>query len=366
MAATSIARLLNADALRQVDCAGMAARATDAVRNAKFPVRYSLQSVKLRPVEQDPTLVSLTLRASGEVRIVHGTREIFDAVRKAVAADEKKQAKEEEEKKEGEGEEKKEEEGKEKKDEKKEEDAPKDEGEKKEEGKAEEKTDEEKPKEEKKEGEEDKAKEELQQHKEKEAENNEKNGLWKISLQPSGGEGEEMSDKDKLLALCKILEGLTRAGWEVLTTGELTVTSGCELFTWILKKSTTPLVDAEVAAVAVAPEELKVEVLGRQPQVNNVLKQAIENVDPGNEEKKKKDGEAETEARQQKSAATMDDPDCPSSFDLHQGYKGGDDGAVLASKLVLELSHLLFCRQWKLVATAPMPSSKHEVLFFCR
>ncbi len=180
--------------------------------------------------------------------------------------------------------------------------------------------------------------------------------------------------------MCKILEGLICSGWEVLTTGEMTVTSGCELFTWILKKSTTPLAEADVVAVAIANgddsnnSKITAEVVAprEQLQVNNVLKNAADSVSPPsdgddkkeNEDGEKKDGENEDDKR--KSVLSKDDPECPPTVELHKSFASGDEGAVLTSKLLLELSHLLFCRQWKLVATAPTPYSRHEVLFFCR
>ncbi len=44
--------MINLETLRELDCAASAARAAGRIRNAKFPVNYSIQSVKLRPVEQ--------------------------------------------------------------------------------------------------------------------------------------------------------------------------------------------------------------------------------------------------------------------------------------------------------------------------
>lgn len=152
------------------------------------------------------------------------------------------------------------------------------------------------------------------------------------------------------------------------------MTTGCELFTWILKKSTTPPADAEVAAVVLLPgDELKARVVAPDAAASNaasnVLRQAIAGVAPPDQEEKKKEGEEEAakeEKRQSKVPA--DDPDCPAVFDLPAafGSKEGSAGSALTSKLVLEVSRLLFCRQWKLVATAPLPLSRHEALLFCR
>ena len=67
-----------------------------------------------------------------------------------------------------------------------------------------------------------------------------------------------------------------------------------------------------------------------------------------------------------------DDPKCPSEFTFESlALKEPKvTQKVLNSKLVLEIAHLLFCRQWKLIAHSPLPSNKPkssiEVLFFCR
>ena len=67
-----------------------------------------------------------------------------------------------------------------------------------------------------------------------------------------------------------------------------------------------------------------------------------------------------------------DDPKCPSEFAFDSLALKEPKVAqkVLNSKLVLEIAHLLFCRQWKLIAHSPLPSTDPkgslEVLFFCR
>ena len=66
-----------------------------------------------------------------------------------------------------------------------------------------------------------------------------------------------------------------------------------------------------------------------------------------------------------------DDPKCPSEFSFESLALKEPKVAqkVLNSKLVLEIAHLLFCRQWKLIAYSPLPSTPKgsiEVLFFCR
>ena len=56
--------------LREINC----------VKDVKFPVSYSLQSVDIKPTEEHPGLVTLTLRVTGEVRVVHGNKDIYEAV----------------------------------------------------------------------------------------------------------------------------------------------------------------------------------------------------------------------------------------------------------------------------------------------
>ncbi len=59
-------------------------------------------------------------------------------------------------------------------------------------------------------------------------------------------------------------------------------------------------------------------------------------------------------------SALRDDPDCGPCFSM--GSKHVD-----VARLVLEMTQLLFCRQWRLVATAKTPfGGQHETLFFCR
>ena len=51
---------------------------------------------------------------------------------------------------------------------------------------------------------------------------------------------------------------------------------------------------------------------------------------------------------------TRDDPHCPSQFDLKDHFKKTQNQnpfETWCSRVVLEVVHLLFCRQWKFVAT---------------
>lgn len=184
------------------------------------------------------------------------------------------------------------------------------------------------------------------------------------------------------------MENIICSGWEILAASEFTNTPGFELATWVLKKSTTPLTDAAVTAIVFSEASNTVEVVGpqNQPQVNNVVKQAAENVTPKakegekkeekkEEEEEKKDEEKADEPKEVETAEegddkpkvakpSKDDPNCPTSVTFQMKDKSS---AVLLSKLVLELSHLLFCRQWKLISTLPLASAgDQEVLFFCR
>ncbi len=66
-----------------------------------------------------------------------------------------------------------------------------------------------------------------------------------------------------------------------------------------------------------------------------------------------------------------DDPKCPSEFTFEPLKDDSESTSkVLASKLALEIAHLLFCRQWKLVCNSSLPNgnSKNpiEILYFCR
>ena len=57
-----------------------------------------------------------------------------------------------------------------------------------------------------------------------------------------------------------------------------------------------------------------------------------------------------------------DDPQCPHRFNFEILAKSGQNTRDKAanSRLVLEIAHLLFCRQWKLVAKATLPKSRES------
>ena len=54
-----------------------------------------------------------------------------------------------------------------------------------------------------------------------------------------------------------------------------------------------------------------------------------------------------------------DDPKCPSEFSIQSLVSHKEDQRVahkvLNSRLVLEVAHLLFCRQWKLICHSTLP-----------
>ena len=54
-----------------------------------------------------------------------------------------------------------------------------------------------------------------------------------------------------------------------------------------------------------------------------------------------------------------DDPKCPSEFSIQSLVSQKEDQKVahkvLNSRLVLEVAHLLFCRQWKLICHSTLP-----------
>ena len=63
-----------------------------------------------------------------------------------------------------------------------------------------------------------------------------------------------------------------------------------------------------------------------------------------------------------------DDPKCPSEFKFdplqiskEEGSEPKTDDKILCSRLVLEIAHLLFCRQWKLICHSSLPYQKRFV-----
>jgi hypothetical protein len=52
-----------------------------------------------------------------------------------------------------------------------------------------------------------------------------------------------------------------------------------------------------------------------------------------------------------------DDPNCPSEFNFETLAKSDPKvpDKVLCSRLILEIAHLLFCRQWKMVSHSSLP-----------
>ena len=66
-----------------------------------------------------------------------------------------------------------------------------------------------------------------------------------------------------------------------------------------------------------------------------------------------------------------DDPNCPNVFqvkELNDDLNEEDsktDAKLLSSNLILEAVHLLFCRQWKLIAFSKLPAIANKVEESC-
>lgn len=57
----------------------------------------------------------------------------------------------------------------------------------------------------------------------------------------------------------------------------------------------------------------------------------------------------------------------PGAFDMDMNTLNGEGGHVIKSKILLKLTHLLFCKQFKFLATASVPyGGDNEVLFFSK
>ncbi len=96
--------------------------------------------------------------------------------------------------------------------------------------------------------------------------------------------------------LCRVLERLIGCGWEVLATTEVSL--NCELFTWMLKKSSTPLQqDVEVVAFTFTQPDVVEVITGNQElqsSFNNAIRQAVLNIEPQDDLKEEKKPEVET------------------------------------------------------------------------
>lgn len=181
---------------------------------------------------------------------------------------------------------------------------------------------------------------------------------------------------------------------------------------YFLKKSSSPaLHNAQVAAVIVDATSAKIEVIShrnreRHVDINNAIFRAVKKFTPSKNRPTSSNASASRASSQQRCSSNFakeieaelrksfenlvekenkpapprviksfagpmfnknvrDDPQCPSEFT----YKEEQEGGLLCSQLVLEIAHLLFCRQWKLICHSTLPSSdsnQMEVMFFCR
>jgi hypothetical protein len=321
------------------------------MRECKFPVSYSLQSVTMKPPAKDAGgLVSLTLRLPGEIRVVHGNDDFHGTVKKYVTG----------------------------------------------------------------------AHESANPDTAKE-----KNGAWTWNVS-----GCDFKDRQGVVVSVKLLEGIVKGGWEVISSADFTTTPGFELVTWVFKKSSTPLGadNGEVAAVFLSPpnyievvgvtegnklddvlqealggkylsarEEKKEVVVADTEKAEPIKEKIVDDVEAPKEEKKKEEEEGEkkeddkNEDEKKEPAAAIEEkpkqegdakpaakkeaaeePEKPSitfpTLNIDMNHLNSETSNAFRSKLVLELIHVLFSRQWKLIATAHLPcaGSKHEAMFFCK
>ena len=131
------------------------------------------------------------------------------------------------------------------------------------------------------------------------------------------------------------------------------------------------------------PEGNKIEELDKNEEEEN--KKEEEDPEKKEEDKEKKEEENKDKKEEVKEEEVVkevvhkvqqgqvgkDDPECPSTFEIDNNLLNSDAGGgrVIASRIVLEATHLLFCRQWKFVASVRLPFGSAEVrdvLLFCR
>ena len=196
---------------------------------------------------------------------------------------------------------------------------------------------------------------------------------------------------------CQVLERLIKQGWEVIASPVVTTTPGFEFCSWIFRKSKTPpLHNAQVASLVISKSKVSVVGNNKQVQINNAVRGAIkkcvedkqasispikrctpasEDVDDQMEDLRENsktpvlpESSKQTIGRLFGAKATYkdvkDDPDCPEEFEAP-----GGNGGFESSNFILEVVHILFCRQWKLIADAVLPKTdcqQVEAYFFCR
>ncbi len=101
----------------------------------------------------------------------------------------------------------------------------------------------------------------------------EKSGSWTWTVT-----GCDFRDREGAVVVTKLLEGVIRAGWEVLSSAEFTTTPGFELVTWVFKRSGAPVAaeGGDVAAVLFSPPN-GMEVVGvtEDNKLDDVLQEAL-------------------------------------------------------------------------------------------
>lgn len=99
-----------------------------------------------------------------------------------------------------------------------------------------------------------------------------KSGVWSLSLANKIFSG----DFSTLEFCCKLLEKLVKVGWEVQASPCVISSPGYEFSTWIMKKSTSPpLHNAQVASIAIGSGKISVVSDRKEIQINNAIDRAI-------------------------------------------------------------------------------------------
>lgn len=57
-----------------------AVKELNCVKDVRFPISYSIQSLDLIPTEAEPGFASITLKQCGQIRVVHGDADLWQAV----------------------------------------------------------------------------------------------------------------------------------------------------------------------------------------------------------------------------------------------------------------------------------------------
>ena len=104
-------------------------------------------------------------------------------------------------------------------------------------------------------------------------------------------------------------------------------------------------------------------------EIEAELRKSLENLAENDENDKKNDEKVpksrrdlppviKSFAKPMYNKKARDDPKCPSEFKFETlASKDAQSVAdkILCSRLILEIAHLLFCRQWKMICHSPLP-----------